>query len=110
MSELPSLSVRIATTAPAADKAGSTQVRSTKMNLNSTTMALCVLRSSPVSASGKVAAIMSVSSRTEIKSLVQSTAPNMRRKMCDHLTPSREFTRKSQRLRQNSFDSCEFSQ
>ena len=74
VSDLPSLSVSIATMAPAADKAGSAQVRRTKMNLNSITMALCALRSSLVAASGKVAAIMSVSSRTEIRSLAQSTA------------------------------------
>ena len=74
VSDLPSLSVSIATMAPAADKAGSAQVRKTKMNLNSITMALYVLRSSPVAALSTVAAIMSVSSRTEIKSLAQSTA------------------------------------
>ena len=66
-------------------------------------MTLCVLRASPV-ALGTVAAIKFVSSRIWTRFLVQSTAPKMRRRMCDHLTPFRPLTRKSQRFGRSSLD------
>eukprot|EP00964_Phaeocystis_antarctica_P073420 scaffold45026_cov72-Phaeocystis_antarctica.AAC.8 len=46
---------------------------------------------------GIVAAIISVSSRISTSFVAQSRAPKTRRKMCDHLTPYRPRTRKSQR-------------